>query len=326
MPFKAPIYKYGLDQYFNAMILSCDTGVIKPEPAIYESICRALGVQRENCVFIGDSPINDYQAPIHHGMEALLIKEDFSHVGELVWSRLSPAPIRLLYDGQIIQLEEKNYRLRQFQTLSNEVSGRYNITAKANLERTDQPSELCVVYFKRFALAGTAAVEKLAYDICVLVGLSTCRAHIVSDTEPLLVTTEIVGEKYDGKNVSDIAYHVGQYAAMAYIFANADFRPRNAIVVQRDGIIGLEMIDMEHYFFDIAIDLTGLENPYHPSTFNSMTPTELVARRKHTVLSPKHGRRARQSFIPESDFTDAVLDLYKSGWIDMHRKVQKFAD
>lgn len=39
-------------------IFSCHEKIVKPDPAIYELICERYGIQKENAVFIDDSPKN----------------------------------------------------------------------------------------------------------------------------------------------------------------------------------------------------------------------------------------------------------------------------
>lgn len=41
---------------FDAIVLSCDIGAIKPDPVTYETIATRLGVLPENCVFVDDQP------------------------------------------------------------------------------------------------------------------------------------------------------------------------------------------------------------------------------------------------------------------------------
>ncbi|HUU54631.1 MAG TPA: HAD-IA family hydrolase [Armatimonadota bacterium] len=45
-----------LDRYFDAMALSCELGVTKPERAIYLAAVEGLGVKPEECVFVDDVP------------------------------------------------------------------------------------------------------------------------------------------------------------------------------------------------------------------------------------------------------------------------------
>ncbi|WP_417277422.1 HAD family hydrolase [Castellaniella sp.] len=56
----------GLDAY----ILSFEVGVAKPDPAIYEAVCAALGCSPCEALFIGDSRRSDDLGPRAFGMPA----------------------------------------------------------------------------------------------------------------------------------------------------------------------------------------------------------------------------------------------------------------
>lgn len=45
-------------ELFDAVILSSDVGMTKPEPAIYELMAAKLGCEPEECVMIDDLPVN----------------------------------------------------------------------------------------------------------------------------------------------------------------------------------------------------------------------------------------------------------------------------
>lgn len=45
-------------ELFDAVILSSDVAVTKPEPAIYELMAQQLGCEPEDCVMIDDLPVN----------------------------------------------------------------------------------------------------------------------------------------------------------------------------------------------------------------------------------------------------------------------------
>lgn len=60
-----------IEQYFDAVTLSSELGVIKPDPAIYKHAARALGVEPEECLFADDLQKNVDGAQAV-GMQALL--------------------------------------------------------------------------------------------------------------------------------------------------------------------------------------------------------------------------------------------------------------
>ena len=48
--------EFELDSYFDAMVFSCEVGMVKPEPYIYRLAAERLGVRAQNCVFVDDVP------------------------------------------------------------------------------------------------------------------------------------------------------------------------------------------------------------------------------------------------------------------------------
>ena len=51
----------GVAHYFKTVILSSKVRLRKPDPAIYDLACRAIGKLPENCAYIGDNPIRDVE-------------------------------------------------------------------------------------------------------------------------------------------------------------------------------------------------------------------------------------------------------------------------
>jgi len=48
--------------------LSCDVGCVKPEPAIYQAVCRSLELAPQEILFVGDSLRCDVDGPRDFGM------------------------------------------------------------------------------------------------------------------------------------------------------------------------------------------------------------------------------------------------------------------
>lgn len=59
-----------LDHLFDAIIVSSEIGVTKPDPRIFEVTAQALGVAPSQCVFIDDS-LRNVQAAARLGMRAI---------------------------------------------------------------------------------------------------------------------------------------------------------------------------------------------------------------------------------------------------------------
>ncbi|OPC84469.1 hypothetical protein B4N89_29250 [Embleya scabrispora] len=63
----------GIEDCFDALVLSCAIGLRKPHPDFYAEVERACGVPREEIVFVGNTPSKDATAPHLYGMRAVLV-------------------------------------------------------------------------------------------------------------------------------------------------------------------------------------------------------------------------------------------------------------
>lgn len=63
----------GLTPLFDAIVLSGETGVHKPDRRVFDHATRLLDVPNEACVFVGDNPDADIVGAINAGMEAVWI-------------------------------------------------------------------------------------------------------------------------------------------------------------------------------------------------------------------------------------------------------------
>jgi len=59
---------YNVGQYVDFTLTSYNTGIMKPDPAIFELACRVCGVNKTDAAMIGDSLEDDYQASIDFGI------------------------------------------------------------------------------------------------------------------------------------------------------------------------------------------------------------------------------------------------------------------
>lgn len=61
----------GLRPYCDIVVVSGDVGVHKPDPALFVYTADKLGLKPEECVYVGDHPINDIQGALAAGMKAI---------------------------------------------------------------------------------------------------------------------------------------------------------------------------------------------------------------------------------------------------------------
>jgi putative hydrolase of the HAD superfamily len=59
---------------FDATVFSCDVGVSKPEPRIYEIVCEQLGVEPGDCLFVGDGANDELPGAERVGMTAVQLR------------------------------------------------------------------------------------------------------------------------------------------------------------------------------------------------------------------------------------------------------------
>ncbi len=64
----------GFSHYFDQIISSELVGISKPNPEIFLHTSRQLDIAPQNCLFIGDHPVNDIQGATEAGMQALWLQ------------------------------------------------------------------------------------------------------------------------------------------------------------------------------------------------------------------------------------------------------------
>lgn len=65
--------RLGLGGYFDATVVSALEGVEKPAPEIFARAAQRLGVAPGECLFAGDSPLDDYRGAESAGMLPVLV-------------------------------------------------------------------------------------------------------------------------------------------------------------------------------------------------------------------------------------------------------------
>lgn len=61
----------GLRPYCDIVVVSGDVGIHKPDPQLFVYTAEKLGLKCEECVYVGDHPINDIQGALQAGMKAI---------------------------------------------------------------------------------------------------------------------------------------------------------------------------------------------------------------------------------------------------------------
>ncbi|SEO94049.1 HAD family hydrolase [Paenibacillus sp. OV219] len=68
------IDQLGIREAFDLIIVSEEAGVKKPNPQIFELATSKLGLRAEECLYIGDHPVNDIEGASKAGMATIWIK------------------------------------------------------------------------------------------------------------------------------------------------------------------------------------------------------------------------------------------------------------
>lgn len=65
----------GIREMFDITVVSGDFGVYKPDRRIFDEACRLSGFKNEECLFVGDHPINDIQGALGAGMQVVRMNQ-----------------------------------------------------------------------------------------------------------------------------------------------------------------------------------------------------------------------------------------------------------
>jgi putative hydrolase of the HAD superfamily len=68
------IDQLGIRNEFDLIIVSEEAGIKKPDPRIFEMATKQLGLRPNECIYIGDHPVNDIEGAAIIGMETIWMK------------------------------------------------------------------------------------------------------------------------------------------------------------------------------------------------------------------------------------------------------------
>ncbi|HVN77214.1 MAG TPA: HAD family hydrolase [Thermoanaerobaculaceae bacterium] len=334
---KTPVGALGLDALFDAAVFSCDEGRMKPDPELYRELCRRLGADTGSVLVVGDSLPNDVAAPAALGMKTAWVAPAgrggaAEMIADVAWFTLAGAePQRsMLRRGQALPLEGGAWTVTALRPVSEGAQGRYNLVYEVECEaaaRGSGAAQTRVVYAKRYLAPESAYVEDLAYRVQGLAGLPTCETHVVGEDEPFLLVSRAPGTKYAGELDPAVAYELGRQFAFGYIFSNADLRPRNAFVSRgSDGGAAITMVDLEHCFFNLAIDVASLPDPTTPEAIDGLGAETLRRLTKKRVLTEKTLPRARGEFFDVRTAASEAIRAYGEGFLAAYGELGRRAE
>ena len=73
---------------FDAVLFSADERMMKPDRRLYERMAGLLGVEPEECLFVGDGAYRELQGAAEAGMTPILIRaphDEWEHEGAIGW-------------------------------------------------------------------------------------------------------------------------------------------------------------------------------------------------------------------------------------------------
>ena len=70
----AVVRYHGLPELVDTVALSCEVGLSKPDPAIYQHVCAELGLAPEDCVYVADGAGGELEAARSLGLLAVKIR------------------------------------------------------------------------------------------------------------------------------------------------------------------------------------------------------------------------------------------------------------
>ena len=79
----ASLRRLGINQFFNAVLVSDAAGWRKPHKHIFQRALRALQVDAKEAVFIGDSPLEDIKGANEMGMKTVFVPSQFYSLKDL---------------------------------------------------------------------------------------------------------------------------------------------------------------------------------------------------------------------------------------------------
>lgn len=73
---RARLADAGLMQYFDALVISCEVGMAKPDPRIFEAAMKLLSSQKEEAVMVGDGAASDMAGAQAAGIDFVYFRPD----------------------------------------------------------------------------------------------------------------------------------------------------------------------------------------------------------------------------------------------------------
>jgi HAD superfamily hydrolase (TIGR01662 family) len=83
--------KLDINQCFNAIVISEETGWRKPSGEIFQDVLSRLQVKVDETVYVGDSPVEDIKGAKDAGLKTVFVASQFHTLDDLEESKIEPA-------------------------------------------------------------------------------------------------------------------------------------------------------------------------------------------------------------------------------------------
>lgn len=90
--------KTGIEDYFEEIVISGDIGIHKPAKGVFDEVVEKIGVDHDECVYVGDSYDADFVGADNAGLYACLIDRDLDVEVEFVGDNFKISSLEYLYD------------------------------------------------------------------------------------------------------------------------------------------------------------------------------------------------------------------------------------
>ena len=199
--------------------------------------------------------------------------------------------------------------------------GRYNLVVRAETDGADGGE---CYYLKRYLLPASAHVEEFTGRLLGAIDVLAPEAGVLQGAEPIHWSREVIGSKaLEIEPTPELAFDIGRHGAAAYLFSNADMRPRNALLQRGVAPGRLLMLDFEHCLFNLALDLEGVAQPLDPQVVDGLGADELCRRLRRHVITPRSIRRIQREFFGSRAYEPGLLEPFRDGWIQLTHTAQR---
>lgn len=328
--------RLGLDALCDAKVLSCQDGLAKPHAGFFRLIARKLGVEPSVSVVVGDSLANDIRPAAALGFSTVSVGADGgnSRVDKAtdfgLFALCPPEPLKpLLAVGSVLELPSGACEVAQLDPVPDDLQGRHNLVWRATITPVGSvsgPASCRVFFAKRYLYPESAYVEAFAREVMMMAGFSVPETLVFEGAEPVFLSEGVGGVPYAGETEPEIAGELASHMVFAYVFSNADIRPRNVFLDHSQGKPVVNVIDFEHCFLNRALDVSQLPERFDPRAIDNLGAGRLEELVRRQVLTDRTLRRGRGEFFDTATAPADFIDTYRRRFVETFRRFQDLGE